>query len=84
MEKELVFTERYPVRHDDLKFDGNHILIPSNWSESLFEFLDRVDISKLEEGDKEDYNTLYNFVNNVSRYKRKNTKPATYQFEGTN
>ena len=84
MEKELYYNHPYPVRHDDLKFDGKNIIIPSNWSNSLYDFLKEVDTNNLETGDREDFKTMLSFINSVNVYKGKKSTPATYHFEETN
>jgi hypothetical protein len=84
MEKELYYNHPYPVRHDDLKFDGKNIIIPSNWSNSLYDFLKEVDTNNLEVGDREDYKTMLGFLMSINQYQGKKVTPTTFPFEGTN
>jgi len=69
MEKELIYTEPYPVKVDDLKFDGKNLIIPSYWLSSILEYLKTTDTHDMNEADKEDFKLLKNFLYDVEEYK---------------
>lgn len=85
MQKELYTKVQYPVRHDDLKFDGDNIVIPSYWANSIHDFLFNVNKSNIDVSDIEDLNSLKNFIADVVDYKTdKKEGVKAYHFEGTN
>jgi hypothetical protein len=85
MQKELYTKTPCPVRHDDLKFDGDNIVIPSYWASSIYDFLTKVNTSNIDSGDIEDLNSLKKFVADVMDYKtEKALNGSTYHFEETN
>ena len=86
MQKDLYVKEPYPVRHDDLKFDGTNIVIPFYWASSMYDYLSKVNIHGMDEGDVTDLKELKAFVADVMDYRNEpnNYKPSTHHFEGTN
>ena len=86
MQKDLYVKEPYPVRHDDLKFDGNNIVIPFYWASSIDDYLSKVNINQMEQADIDELRELKAFISDVLDYRNnpKNYKPSTYHFEGTN
>ena len=85
MQKELYTKVQYPVRHDDLKFDGENVIIPSYWSSSIYDFLCNVNTSNIDACDIEDLNSLKKFVADVMDYKTdKALNGSSYHFEETN
>lgn len=85
MQKELYTKVQYPVRHDDLKFDGDNIIIPSYWSSSIHDFLTKVNTFNVDLGDIEDLNNLKKFVADVMDYKTDRAlNGSSYHFEETN
>lgn len=86
MQKDLYVKEPFPVRHDDLKFDGTNIVIPFYWASSIEEYLSKVNINQMEQADIEELRELEAFISDVLDYRNspKDYKPSTYHFEGTN
>ena len=88
MQKDLYTKEKdsYPVRHDDLKFDGINIVIPFYWASSIEDYLSKVNTDKMEAADVEELQELKTFIADVLDYRNdpQNYKPSTYHFEGTN
>jgi hypothetical protein len=86
MQKDLYVKEPFPVRHDDLKFDGTNIIIPFYWASSIEEYLSKVNTNGMEEADVEDLKELKAFVSDVLDYRNNpnNYKTSSYHFEGTN
>lgn len=86
MQKDLYVKEPFPVRHDDLKFDGNNIIIPFYWAGSIEDYLSKVNINQMEQADIEELRELKTFISDVLDYRNNpnNYKPSTYHFEGTN
>ena len=86
MQKDLYVKEPYPVRHDDLKFDGTNIVIPFYWASSMYDYLSKVNINQMEQADIDELRELKAFISDVLDYRNdpKNYKPSTYHFEGTN
>lgn len=86
MQKDLYVKEPFPVRHDDLKFDGTNIVIPFYWAGSIEDYLSKVNINQMEQADIEELRELKAFISDVLDYRNNpnNYKPSTYHFEGTN
>lgn len=86
MQKDLYVKEPFPVRHDDLKFDGTNIVIPFYWASSIEDYLSKVNINQMEQADIEELKELKAFISDVLDYRNnpKDYKPSTYHFEGTN
>jgi len=57
------------IQHDDLKFDGKTLTIPSYWVDSLCEYIKNHDLSKETEADIEDYKVFRSFLWDVQEYK---------------
>ena len=86
MQKDLYVKEPFPVRHDDLKFDGTNIVIPFYWAGSIEEYLSKVNTNQMEEADVEELKELKAFISDVLDYRNdpNNYKTPSYHFEGTN
>lgn len=86
MQKDLYVKEPFPVRHDDLKFDGTNIVIPFYWASSIEDYLSKVNINQMEQADIEELRELEAFISDVLDYRNdpNNYKPSSYHFEGTN
>jgi len=57
------------IQHDDLKFDGKNITIPSYWINSLCEYIKDYKTEGEMEADIEDYKAFRNFLWDVQEYK---------------
>ena len=53
------------VQSDDLVFDGEKIIVPGYWSESLLEFLNNANIIDLDAGDLPDLTNFKEFLSKV-------------------
>lgn len=60
------------VQQDDLKYDGKNLIIPSYWTSTLADFINKIDESKIAEEDREDLNTLKSFIFDVEYNKNQN------------
>jgi len=73
MEHELYIKDKVNntviIQHDDLKYDGKSITIPSYWVDSLCEYIKNHDVSKETEADIEDYKVFRSFLWDVQEYK---------------
>jgi hypothetical protein len=72
MIKDLYLSQpkkRTIVQKDDLKYDGSNLVIPSYWTDSLFDFLARVNKEKIEPADLEDLSSLKHFLADVIEHK---------------
>jgi len=73
METELTIKDKVKnpviIQHDDLKYDGKTITIPSYWVDSLCEFIKNHNVSNETEADVEDYKLFRNFLWDVQEYK---------------
>lgn len=69
MLKDLILNEPYPVKSDDLKFDGKNIIIPSYYVDTLIDYINCVEKSDLSQGDVQDYVDFRNFLFSVKKYK---------------
>ena len=69
MLKDLILNEQYPVKSDDLKFDGKNIIIPSYYVDTLIDYINCVEKSDLSQGDVQDYVDFRNFLFSVKKYK---------------
>jgi hypothetical protein len=69
MEKELYMKGESPkkilVKHDDLRYDGKTLLIPSYWASTIADYLKSLDETKISEEDKEDLETFKCFIFDV-------------------
>ena len=70
MEKELFMEEKstraISIQHDDLKFDGKHIIIPSYWAETLLDIVNNTKIENFDQDDLQDYTNLKNFIADIN------------------
>lgn len=73
MEKELIIKDKINnsiiIQHDDLKYDGKTLTIPSYWVDSLCEYIKNHDLSKETEADVDDYIAFRSFLWEVQEYK---------------
>lgn len=73
MEHELYIKDKVNnaviIQHDDLKYDGKTLTIPSYWVDSLCEYIKNHDVSKETEADIEDYKVFRSFLWDVQEYK---------------
>ena len=69
MEKELYMKGESPrrtvIQHDDLKYDGKNLIIPSYWASTIAEYLKNVNENKIAEDDKQDLETFKSFIFDV-------------------
>lgn len=72
MEQELIIKDKVKnsviIQHDDLKYDGKNITIPSYWIDSICEYIKNHDLSKENEADVEDYKLFRNFLWDIQEY----------------
>ena len=72
MEHELYIKDKVNnpviIQHDDLKYDGKNITIPSYWIDSICEYIKNHDLSKETEADVEDYKLFQNFLWDIQEY----------------
>ena len=59
------------IQHDDLKFDGKNITIPSYWIDSLCEYIKDYKTEDEMEADIEDYKAFQSFLWDIQEYKNK-------------
>lgn len=59
------------IQHDDLKFDGKSITIPSYWINSLCEYIKDYKIEGEMEADIEDYKAFQSFLWDIQEHKNK-------------
>jgi hypothetical protein len=57
------------IQHDDLKFDGKTITIPSYWVDNLCEYIKNHNLDKESDADIEDYKLFRSFLWDVQEYK---------------
>jgi hypothetical protein len=69
MKKDLYMNDQFPVKSDDLKFDGKNLIIPSYYTSSILDYLKTTDLHDMEEADKEDYKAFRDFLFDVEEYK---------------
>ena len=73
METELTIKDKVKnpviIQHDDLKFDGKTITIPTYWVDSLCEYIKDYKTDGELEADVEDYIAFRNFLWDVQEYK---------------
>lgn len=73
MEKEL-FMKGKPkksvvIQADDLKFDGENIIIPSYYDSVIYDYLTHVDTKDMNDADKHDYLAFCSFLESIIDYK---------------
>jgi len=75
MEKELFIKDKpqnsIVIQHDDLKFDGKHIIIPGNWTDTILDALMGIDSKKLNVDIREDFDAFKSFLIDIQEYKNK-------------
>ncbi|MFZ9376800.1 MAG: hypothetical protein ACO25K_06720 [Candidatus Fonsibacter ubiquis] len=71
MQKDLFYNRPYPVKADDLKFDGKNLIIPSYYTSVILDYLKTTDIHDMNEADKEDFKAFKNFLYDVEEYSNK-------------
>ena len=75
MEKELTIKDKvmYPVviQHDDLKFDGKTITIPSYYVNTILDYIKDYDLDGVPQVDVEDYVLFRNFLYDIQEHKNK-------------
>jgi hypothetical protein len=73
METELTIKDKVKnpviIQHDDLKYDGKNITIPSYWVDSLCEYIKNYKIDGELEADIEDYKAFRSFLWDIQEYK---------------
>lgn len=61
------------VAVDDLKFDGQNLIIPSYWTSVIIDYLDGVDSAKMKGADREDFNSFKQFFSDVQEHKQEHS-----------
>ena len=73
METELTIKDKVKnpviIQHDDLKFDGKTITIPTYWVDSLCEYIKDYKTDGELEADVEDYIAFRNFLWDIQEFK---------------
>ncbi len=73
MEKQLIIKGKVKntiiIQHDDLKFDGKTITIPSYYIDSLSEYIKDYKTDGELEADIEDYQAFRSFLYDIQEYK---------------
>lgn len=73
MEIELTMKDKVVnkiiIQHDDLKFDGKTITIPSYYDSIIYDYLKYVDTKNMNDADKQDYLAFCKFFEDVITYK---------------
>ena len=73
METELTIKDKVKnpviIQHDDLKFDGKTITIPTYWVDSLCEYIKDYKTDGELEADVEDYKAFRLFLWDIQEYK---------------
>jgi len=59
------------IQHDDLKFDGKNITIPSYWINNICEYIKDYKTDGEMEADIEDYKAFQGFLWDIQEYKNK-------------
>lgn len=75
MSKELYIKEKVKnavvIQHDDLKFDGVAITIPSYYVDIILDYVKDWKLDGVPQVDIEDYQSFRNFLSDVQEYKNK-------------
>lgn len=69
MKKDLYMKKPFPVKSDDLKFDGKNLIIPSYYTDVLLDYLNEVDPKNMEQADADDFMSFKDFLFSVQEYK---------------
>lgn len=70
----ILYTKGFKtvVEVDDLVFDGNHLVVPSYWTSSILDYIDKFDTTLISEADTNDFENFRNFLKAVEDFKNKN------------
>jgi hypothetical protein len=71
MNKDLFYNQPYPIKSDDLKYDGKNLIIPSYYTSIILDYLKTTDTHDMNDADKEDFKAFRNFLYDVEDYKNK-------------
>jgi hypothetical protein len=75
METELTIKNKVKnpilIQHDDLKFDGKNITIPSYYVDTVLEYLKDWKLDGVPQVDIEDYQSFRNFLYDIQEYKNR-------------
>jgi len=75
MEKELTIKDKVKnaiiIQHDDLKFDGKNITIPSYYVNSICDYVKDWKLDGVPQADIEDYQAFRNFLWDIQEHKNK-------------
>jgi len=75
MDKELILqdkiTNKVFIQHDDLKFDGKTITIPSYYVDTILDYVKDYKLDNVPLVDIQDYQSFRNFLYDVQEFKNK-------------
>ena len=75
MEVELTIKDKATppaiIQHDDLKFDGKTITIPSYYVNTILDYIKDYDLDGVPQVDVEDYVLFRNFLYDIQEHKNK-------------
>lgn len=57
------------IQHDDLKFDGKNIVIPSYYVDVILDYVKDWKLDGVPQVDIEDYQSFRNFLHDIQEYK---------------
>jgi len=60
--------EKVVIQNDDLKFDGKNLIIPSYYSEIIYDYIQNWNVKNQKEADIEDYEQFKSFLFDVNEY----------------
>ena len=73
METELIIKDKVMnpivIQHDDLKFDGKNITIPSYYLGVILEYIKDYKLDGVPQVDIDDYQSFRNFLLDIEEYK---------------
>jgi hypothetical protein len=73
MEKELTIKDKVTnpivIQHDDLKFDGKNITIPSYYVNIILDYIKDYEVDGVPQVDIDDYISFRDFLYDVQEYK---------------
>ena len=73
MEVELTIKDKATppaiIQHDDLKFDGKTITIPSYYVNTILDYIKDYDLDGVQQVDVEDYVAFRNFLYDIQEHK---------------
>jgi hypothetical protein len=64
-------TNPIVIQHDDLKFDGKTITIPSYYVNTILDYIKNYDLDGVLQVDVEDYVLFRNFLYDIQEHKNK-------------